>query len=1041
MKLTFNRCLAVLVALLTAIAAQAVDITIPVQGLQAGDSAYVTLESSSYLSTVKVLPGAATATFSGVEEGSYSAKVEASGYDLPPAMKVVVAADGGISPVTGISFTVTKKSEEADTWSHSWQQDESTSGHTETSHINTPPAIEFLGEQIVPADVPYASRLYNDYGILLSDEGKPWTQEYAYRLLETMKTIWNYTMSDNPAKFILTSDHLDRDLTVEKNGDSRTVTISEDAFFYANPFLVTLDGVRGKFYSKRLHHAMVNFATDMGENEFQCDQILEKRFGCKFTCADYAALTAGITDEDGSSFMPFKPSERVAIINMLEELPEGFHKTPHLKYLIRRTTGMNHPLYPTSAAVSWCVDNGYIEFMDATFSGNDVSFDTQRLILHEKTHFLWAFTFSDEIKTAWEETGGWYEDPNSESGWKTTKEVEFVSAYSHGINPDEDMAESVAFYLKNPELLTARANEKYEFIRDRIMHGVRYVSMIPDHLTFEVLNLFPDYSFPGKVKRIDVTSKGAPDEDKTIDIEVELYDVEGYEDGANSIYTRIESPKFTDSAGNTQRQLAEIWMNQVDGNDHVFHGTYTLSKYAKTGYWSPTQFDIVNKNEVERHVNNEDFALTLYVNNPLEDITTPEIEKGSLQYVLTDTVIDGHNTQRLIVKCKVTEENEMRRYCIRLINDSPNSTYQDYVCTDDYRFRGDLNETITIPDYFPSARYAVKMVELQDIAGNTLKYLYGDAPSDQEPLKWIDIHTDHPDTVAPEIDLNRITVYAQPTHPEAPDGETNVTINFYDRDDISGVEIGRYTLRDPQGTDHADWMYIGERSKLYIDGDPTAWTRKKVDIILPQGSVPGIWGVSELQIQDKAHNIRNYNFVETVIFDPNYDSKDFVLYTEWKDETLALSMSATDPLAVKYGWRVINEETGVEIKGGDAVESPSTRAADGAGYYAEVDLTGQPAGDYIVIATAMDADGKALSVKSVRVSKGATSVNSLSEDGTLTVTPGHGTLTIISGKALLLPIYDMSGRTVAHVMKKEGTTTINIPAGIYIVAGGKYLVK
>ena len=79
-----------------------------------------------------------------------------------------------------------------------------------------------------------------------------------------------------------------------------------------------------------------------------------------------------------------------------------------------------------------------------------------------------------------------YEDKNSASGWATKQQVEFVSAYAHQKNPNEDMAESISYYVKNPDKLLSRAPRKFAFIRDRLMHGTRYVSSIREDLTFEV---------------------------------------------------------------------------------------------------------------------------------------------------------------------------------------------------------------------------------------------------------------------------------------------------------------------------------------------------------------------------------------------------------------------------------------------------------------------------------------------------------------------------------------------------------------------------
>jgi len=55
----------------------------------------------------------------------------------------------------------------------------------------------------------------------------------------------------------------------------------------------------------------------------------------------------------------------------------------------------------------------------------------QRLILHEKSHFLWAYSFDNFTKTDWSTLRGWFQDPTSSSGWATTNTTEFVSAYAY----------------------------------------------------------------------------------------------------------------------------------------------------------------------------------------------------------------------------------------------------------------------------------------------------------------------------------------------------------------------------------------------------------------------------------------------------------------------------------------------------------------------------------------------------------------------------------------------------------------------------------
>ena len=151
----------------------------------------------------------------------------------------------------------------------------------------------------------------------MADDEKSWTQEYAYRLLETLKTI-PCDKFEWMSKFSLTDELLENDIVVDKQDGGYEVRISSAAFYYANPFLVDLEGVRGRFFSKRLHHALVNFCTDFGRDEWRVNHILTQRFGCSIFVDDYESLT--VTNEDAACFQKFVPSELVSIINMFEEM-------------------------------------------------------------------------------------------------------------------------------------------------------------------------------------------------------------------------------------------------------------------------------------------------------------------------------------------------------------------------------------------------------------------------------------------------------------------------------------------------------------------------------------------------------------------------------------------------------------------------------------------------------------------------------------------------------------------------------------------------
>ena len=966
------------------LSALAAEVKVILSGLEKGDKAILSIASGTYLASIPVSENG-TFTFANVPDGKHSVKAEATGYNVMEAMTVIVK-NNSVTLSQPLKIAITKMSKNPDSWTFEWKEDGSPSGHTTTAHKNEPAEIEFLGKMIVPADVPSFSILKEKYNIVLANDEKPWSLEYAYRMVETMKTIPTYSVSSlKPAKFSLTADHLADDISVVPIEGGYEVRISEDAFYYANPFLVDLDGKRGRLFSKRLHHALVNFITDFGRDLSAVDYILSMRFGCSIYAIDYTELTKPTTQEDAACFQQFKPAELVSIINMFEEFPDGFRKVPHLKYLLRRQNGHDHPLYPTAAAVAWpTLENGYIEFMEKAFGGNSQELATQRLILHEKTHFLWEHVFSEEIKADWIELGGWYVDPNAPEGWSTTKTTEFVSAYAHGKNPNEDMAESVADYVKNPAILMSRSVGKYEFIRDRIMHGVRYITTVPDHLSFEVLNLWPDYDFPGKIKRASITVDGKPEEDKLVTMEIELNDMPNIEDGATSAYTRLTSPGFPDN-GVLKTQYCDIHLYPVDGNNHILKGSAIISKFSKAGHWIAGDITTKDLQGNQRYEGHNDCVTDFFIDNPMEDLYPPKYESGSLNYELTDTILAEKPCKNLKITCKITDNVGISRVVARISSDAEGfSQSVDYDGV--YDPTTDIVEfNFPIKEFLPTANYYVSSLDINDAAGTTTGIGFSES-SNHEPVKKIFIQTSNPDTLHAEIDLNRIYVYAEPTHPEAPDGETKVTINFYARDNISGLGTCQYYFIDPQGVIHGNYYYEHRNSRTeFFDGDPTVWEHYQIVHILPRGSVPGRWGLASINVRDKAFNEYTYNFLETLIFEPDNDMSKYELFADMEDpKWLSIILSSESSQHFGFKYRVIHEKSGKEISGvwtgKQSAENVNVRQLAHA-QTAKVDISSLPDGELIVIANVLDENGKIETAKSTKFKK--TAGSGILESGSL----------------------------------------------------------
>ncbi len=830
-----------------------------VQGLP-GARVVVTLGNDKVMRTVTV-DASGKYEFKQVLDGKYFLKAEADGTDFGPARDVTVAGTSVTS--SGSSFQA--RALTANRFSYTWQADSSRGGTEASASINAPPKIQFLNEAVTAADPSAAPFLREEYSIILSNEKVAWTKEYASRLMLTMKTIPQWTNSQlaaprTPSKWILSDQLMADDILVERSSAVDVVTVSTAAMVYANPLMVLMDGVKGKFFSKRLHHALLRYVSNDGQDVIAMDKILRERYGVSILISDYMALTALTTHEGASSFDQFRPRELLDLAGMLEEMPSGYHVVPGLKYLVRRAFAQGIPNCPCAAVARTAA--GYIEFADGAFVDQTFAHHT---ILHEKGHFMWDYLFDDKIKAAWATVGGWSQSKDDPDGWVTSKTTEFVTPYAHQKNPNEDMAESLAAYVLDPALLQSRSPSKFDFIRANIMQGSSYVSSIRDDLKFDVYNLFPDYDYPGKLQRVSVVVDGAPNEDKTVTIELVVEHIDGRQDDAAMAYLHMYS---------NGRTCKDLWLFPKVGDPTVLTGTFQLSKYAKGGYWTVDQIRIVDTVGNQRYQGVEDFGWKMFVDSPMEDLIPPTYVPHSLTLkAIAPVVIEGHTVQRLQVTYQVNDnfpinntELTMDRCCdlsVELLEKNSKTvsamfgTYDSSTKT--------LTAIFELTEFFASGDYGVAAIYFKDAAGNG-GYQYFTDTSD-EPFTTVHVTTPNPDTTPPELDMNRITITATPTNPRAPNGETLVHIDLYAKDDRAGIRSLRYYLLDPQGITHEFYFTDKTWQPRFFVGNPNVWTKYSMDDVLPVGSAPGKWGLARILMVDQANNEKLYDFTEIIQFE------------------------------------------------------------------------------------------------------------------------------------------------------------------------------
>ena len=284
-------------------------------------------------------------------------------------------------------------------------------------------------------------------------------------------------------------------------------------------------------------------------------------------------------------------------------------------------------------------------------------------------------------------------------------------------------------------------------------------------------------------------------------------------------------------------------------NNTVLSAPFSLSKFAKKGFWIPDQIVLMDSVGNQRFAGTNDFGWRLHIDNPLEDVGPPSYVAGSLNMSAATDVFEDHPVTWVTSSWLLVEDSGMKQHggvYVRLVDDLENADsttvgLQEYgypgvvpaggcgaSVSEGHCYRASI--TMLFTEFRASANYSASTVKMYDVAENVASVKFSIDGGDQVPV-WTPVLTSNVDDEAPELDVDGITISAHPTNPSAPNGETEVSIIYSARDNKSGVGRVSYRLLDPQGNSFFQYHYHENFYTTFFVGDPSEWATYAIEVM------------------------------------------------------------------------------------------------------------------------------------------------------------------------------------------------------------------
>jgi hypothetical protein len=836
-------------------------------GSVTGNGALVTLANDNWIESRRVSSG--SFEFSNVPAGRYSLSVESSEGSYGPSHTVTLGGDPS-QDAAAASIAFALRAITSDDFLYHWHEESiSRSGHSYTADPGAG-ASSLDADSDGPPDA--AAMLLSDYRIELDGNGAPWSNEFAQRLLLTIGDLWEENWGEFPIRaqsnWTLSNQAIQNDIEITQVGDgSLNILISAAAFANATPLSATVDEERGRFFSRRLFKAVLRYITSNGRNAAAADQIMREKFHVSLTpSGNIYWLTSWSTQETPDSFQEFGNSELMDIMTTLAELPEGLNAGTYSISLLRRKNSVPHPKFPGAPLVVWLGEHewqSYIEFMQNEFTQNPRKIFQN--IIWARGQLLWHHRMAQPLQNEWIQIGQWVYDPISKT-WDTANPTEVGPSIISGseVSPRADFGNALAEYLGAPEQLRFRSPARFEFIHTKIMHGYRYYQTIRDDLQFPVLNLRPDFSYPGKINSLDIRVQGRMEEDKQVSITLGLEGTDLLDHGA-----KYAQAKVINSATGEPRWLyfAPVNPDPHTGLSLTLKATFTVSRFAPSGTLTPKYLMIVDGVQNTRIQRADSIGWKLLIRNNQPPLPEPQLEPGSASLGLGSINIPEGVAPTFIAHARVQNLASVQSACVFIASLDRNFGGKG-MCTFVAPGSDQIHFEIPFSPFTPSGRFGLYSITLYLINGSQRTISFSEVPQESAAsMPIVSYLSPDSDETPPALDINNIYISATPVNLSAPDGETRVNIRVRVFDDKSGLSSISYCLKSPLDLWTCGVIWDPEMyTTISPPGTTGLWREFAGETTLPPGSAPGQWGLASISLSDKASNYDYFNFTELLHF-------------------------------------------------------------------------------------------------------------------------------------------------------------------------------